>query len=111
MKPKSAALLKADYLASGCAQAHILFSWNHYYHAAANPEYAAYEHDFSDLCVSMYGDINADGSFQAADAAALCTWLSGNPMHPQNWKAGDLDGDCQLTAADLSLMKRVILRT
>ncbi len=111
MKPKSASRLKADYLATGCAQAHILFSWNHYYHAAANPEYAVYEREFSDLCAAMNGDINADGSFNSADAAVLCAWLAGKPIRLQNWKAGDLNGDCQLTAADLSIMKRALLRT
>ena len=109
MQPKSADSLRADYLATGCAQAHILVSWNHYYHSAVRPEFAEYAQAFSDLCAAMYGDINADGQFDAADAEQLCLWLTGRQAVLKNWKAGDLDGNGQLSAADLSLMKRALL--
>ena len=57
----------------------------------------------------MYGDINADGQFDASDAEQLCLWLTGRQAVLKNWKAGDLDGNGQLSATDLSLMKRALL--
>ena len=57
------------------------------------------------------GDINADGVFDNADAAALQKWLLTVPdMHPANWRAGDLNKDGRLDARDLSMMKRRLLK-
>ena len=110
-QPKPPAVLKSDYLAANCAQQHILFSWNHYYHAAANPEYAAYEQAFRQMCDEMRGDVNADGSFDIADAAVVCRWFMGDRIYLANWKAADFDGNGILNAADLSAMKHALLES
>ena len=60
---------------------------------------------------TVEGDINADGVFDNADAAALQKWLLTVPeMHPANWRAGDLNKDGRLDARDLSMMKRRLLK-
>ena len=57
------------------------------------------------------GDLNADGTFNAADARLLQAWLLTVPnTKPAAWKAGDMDRDGTLTAADLSLMKQQLLQ-
>ena len=96
--------LKADLLATACARRHILFSWNHYCHAAANEANAPFERDFAKLLSVTAGDINDDGECSAADAAALTHWLLHDRIALQNWTAGDLDGSGSLSAADLALL-------
>lgn len=101
--PLSADRLCADYLATSSAGRHILFSWNHYYH------WKEQESGFDQLLQSMAGDINADGTFDADDAACLVQWLCGTGNAPGNWNAGDADGSGDLNAADLTLLKRHLM--
>ena len=63
-----------------------------------------YEYSGSQLT----GDINADGKFDALDALALRDFLTDNTA-PANWEAGDLDENGKLNAADLTLMKRMLI--
>ena len=57
------------------------------------------------------GDVNADGEFTIADAVLLQRWLLAVPDTPlANWKAADLSGDGKLSAVDLALMKRALMR-
>ena len=59
---------------------------------------------------SMTGDFNADGACTEADAAALRSWLMQDSITPANWLACDLDANSILNAADLTLLKRRLLR-
>lgn len=102
--PLSADRLRADYLATSSAGRHILFSWNHYYHGKEQ------EAGFDQLLQSMAGDINADGAFDADDAACLIRWLGSMDCIPENWSAGDADGSGALNAADLTLLKRQLMQ-
>ena len=57
------------------------------------------------------GDVNADGEFSIADAILLQKWLLATPnTHLANWKAADFSGDNRLNAADLTLMKRALMK-
>ena len=56
------------------------------------------------------GDINADGTVNAADAAALADYLITRTSTLPDWQAGDLDGNGRLNAVDLMLMKRIIMK-
>lgn len=59
---------------------------------------------------TVRGDVNADGKLSIADAVLLQKWLVGVPdVTLADWKAGDLCGDNQLNAADLSAMKQLFL--
>ena len=59
---------------------------------------------------TLAGDVNADRSVSIADAVLLAKWLTCVPdtvlPDPQ---AADLDQDTRLTAADLTLLKRILL--
>ena len=56
------------------------------------------------------GDINADGTFDHADAVLLQKWLLGvSDITLSNWKNGDMNTDEQLDARDLTLLKRALL--
>ncbi len=55
------------------------------------------------------GDVNADGTVSAADAVALCKYLLTQLKTLPDWSAGDLDGNGRLSAADLTLLKRMLL--
>lgn len=55
------------------------------------------------------GDVNADGMFDAADAALLQNWLLGQEVTLPDGQAGDLNGDGMLNGMDLCLMKRGFL--
>ncbi|MBR6718603.1 MAG: discoidin domain-containing protein [Oscillospiraceae bacterium] len=57
----------------------------------------------------LQGDVNADGSVNTADAVAMTKFLSANGTLA-DWEAGDLDGDSRITAKDLTLLKRILLR-
>lgn len=96
-------LLRQNFLATAQAERHILFSWNHYYHGKQDAAFAG-------LMQSMTGDFNADGACTEADAAALRSWLMQDSITPANWLACDLDANCVLNAADLTLLKRRLLR-
>ena len=57
------------------------------------------------------GDVNADGVCDLSDSEALQSWLLAKPDAAlADWNAGDLNNDSGLTAADLSLLRRIILR-
>ena len=57
------------------------------------------------------GDLNADGVFSIADAVLLHKWLLGMPdAKLVSWRAGDFSKDGRLNAADLTLMKRELIR-
>lgn len=56
---------------------------------------------------SIRGDVNADGTFDLADAIQLQKQISAVPdTHIENWKAADLCRDDKLNVFDLTLMKR-----
>ncbi|MDD6278536.1 MAG: glycoside hydrolase family 9 protein [Oscillospiraceae bacterium] len=56
------------------------------------------------------GDVNADGSFTAADVVALQKWLLCVPdTKLADWQAGDLCEDEKLDVFDLCIMKRELL--
>ncbi len=57
------------------------------------------------------GDLNGDGEFGIADAVLLSQWLLGlSDAKLVNWRAADFTKDGRLNAADLTLMKRALLR-
>ena len=57
----------------------------------------------------IQGDVNADGSFNIADAAALMRYLLADGTLA-DWQTGDFDGNGRLNAIDLTLMKRALMR-
>lgn len=57
------------------------------------------------------GDCTGDKVFNNADLSALLTWLKdGSSKEMVNWERADFDGDEKLTAIDLSLMKRALMK-
>ena len=61
--------------------------------------------------ISVRGDINSDGLFNAADAVLLQKWLLAVPnTNLADWKAADLCEDDRLNVFDLCIMKRELLR-
>ena len=57
------------------------------------------------------GDLNGDGVFGIADAVLLSQWLLGlSDAWLSDWRAADFAKDGKLNAADLTLMKRALLR-
>ena len=60
---------------------------------------------------TVLGDVNADGSFNIADAVLLQKWLLAVPSTElADWKAGDFCEDDRLTVFDLCLMKRALIQ-
>lgn len=60
---------------------------------------------------TVLGDVNADGSFNIADAVLLQKWLLAAPnTELADWKAGDFCEDDRLTVFDLCLMKRALIQ-
>ena len=58
----------------------------------------------------MPGDVNGDGTADAADASLFRDWLSGDPDAAlTEWYAADLNADGRLEAADLTLLKKMIM--
>ena len=57
---------------------------------------------------SLIGDVNADGTVDRSDAEMLSKWLAGSGVIT-SWKQGDLNGDGRLNAADLTLLKHILL--
>ena len=96
--PKDMETLRLNYQATSAAEAHILFSWNHYYHENLSAEFDKPLH-------TMTGDVNGDGFCSVADAVTLTRWLMHDRIQLMNWKAADFDGSGSLNAADLSLLK------
>ena len=59
----------------------------------------------------LYGDVNDDGEFSVADVVKLQKWLICAPdSELANWTAGDITDDSKLTAFDLILLRRALLR-
>ncbi len=57
------------------------------------------------------GDVNADGTFNIADAVALQKWLLGvTDVTLADWRAGNFCNDNRLDVFDLCLMKRELLK-
>ncbi|MDE6833132.1 MAG: RICIN domain-containing protein [Ruminococcus sp.] len=57
----------------------------------------------------VLGDVNADGTFNIADALLLQKWILGvSDTKLVDWKAGDLHADGKLDIFDLCLMKRML---
>ena len=97
--------LRDDYLATQAAARHILFSWNHYYHGTE------LETAYTQMLRGMAGDVNADGQCDRSDVLCVCGMLRGEaPQEAVNWSAADLDGSGSLDAADLTGVKRLLLR-
>ena len=96
--------LRRNFLAAACAERHILFSWNHYYHGKSDAA-------FAQLITSMTGDLSGDGHCTAEDAILLMHWLLAEQEIPANWLAGDLDANGILNSADLSLLMRRMNQT
>ncbi|MBR4201420.1 MAG: dockerin type I repeat-containing protein [Oscillospiraceae bacterium] len=68
----------------------------------------------ADITVKVHfaaeGDVNSDGSFDAADTVLLAQWLTGTPDTVlKNWKAADFCNDDALDARDLTAMKQAML--
>lgn len=57
------------------------------------------------------GDLNADGAFDQKDTVLLSKWLCTEDVKLTDWKAADFNTDGNLTAADLTSMKRLLLST
>ena len=61
--------------------------------------------DSGELTVS--GDVNADGEFNAANLVLLQRWLLSKPdSELSDWKAGDLSENDRLDMFDMILMRR-----
>lgn len=59
---------------------------------------------------TVKGDINKDKALDPADTVLLQKWLLAYPdAAPEDWESGDMDQNGLLYAADLSLMKQVLL--
>ncbi|NLT10732.1 MAG: hypothetical protein GXY08_14740 [Ruminococcus sp.] len=57
------------------------------------------------------GDVNADGSFNIADAVLMQRWLLSFPdTRLSNWKAGDLCEDNRLDGFDLTMMRLMLVK-
>ena len=60
---------------------------------------------------SVRGDVNADGVCSGKDAELLQRWLLAVPDTTlPDWYAGDLNRDGRLNAADLTLLKQILLK-
>ncbi len=60
---------------------------------------------------SVRGDVNADGKCDIADIIALRDWLITKSNTLADWQAGDLDENGRINAADLTLLKRLVMST
>ena len=57
------------------------------------------------------GDVNGDGAFDSMDAVLLQKWLLTVPNTAlANWNAADFSNDSRLSAIDLTLMKRALMK-
>ncbi len=64
---------------------------------------------YGEAAGSVIGDVTADGKCDHDDAAALELYLISGTA-PADWSAGDLDGNGRLNAADLTMLKRLLLK-
>ena len=60
--------------------------------------------------VRVRGDINLDGKCDTADAVLLQKYLLTIEKTLPDWTAGDLDNNSRLNAADLTLLKRLLIK-
>ena len=79
------------------------------------PEVTVYDNGAIDIVfytkLTVNGNINGDGQFTDADVTTLQKWLSGDSeVTIFDWGSGDFNLDNKLTAADLTLMKRALLK-
>ena len=58
---------------------------------------------------ALRGDVNADGAVNIADAVLLTKYLGTEETALPDWNAADLNEDGMLYAADLTLLKQLIL--
>lgn len=59
---------------------------------------------------AVRGDVNADGSFDAADVELLRKWLLTIPnVQLADWKAADVCEDGKLNASDLSVLRKMLI--
>lgn len=91
----------------------ILFSWNHYYNPLANADLAPYGEAFlayvQSLQQSIAGDLNLDGSCDAADISLLQAHLLGNAaLTAAQAEAADLSADGIVDVFDLGLLKKMM---
>jgi hypothetical protein len=61
------------------------------------------------LSAAVRGDVSADGVCDHADAVLLQKYLLTEVSVLPDWRAGDLDGNGELNAGDLTLLKRLLL--
>ena len=78
------------------------------------PEVTVYDNGAIDIVfytkLTVNGNINGDGAFNISDAVTLQRWLLGDSeVTVYDWGSGDFNLDNQLTAADLTLMKRALM--
>ncbi len=78
------------------------------------PEVTYYDNCSMDLVfrtkIKVSGNINGDVQFDIADAVALAKLLMGEDVEIFNWAQGDFDLNDRLTAVDLTLMKRALIK-
>ena len=79
------------------------------------PEVIYYSNDSMDLVFEIdirpTGNVNSDEYFNVADVVILQKWLLGdNDVEINHWAAADFDLDNELTAFDLILMKRELIK-
>lgn len=57
------------------------------------------------------GDVNLNGKVESADAVLLAKYLCGTEtLSDAQGKCGDMNADLKLTAADLTLLKRILIK-
>ena len=72
--------------------------------------YADQYAEMFEIPFGIAGDVNGDSTFSIADAVILQRWLlKDSGAEPADWRAGDLDRNRRLDAADLTLVKRALL--
>lgn len=55
------------------------------------------------------GDTDGDGQLTQKDVRLLSEWLDGGAASLGDWQAADLDGNGRLNAADMTMLKRLLL--
>ena len=76
------------------------------YALTANEGQAALDSAFNAMFATVAGDVNKDGSFNAADARAALL-ASAGLVDDVDMDAGDIDGDTVVTAIDARMLLRI----